>query len=72
MRRQEKNIATIKSNGDSDKEEPVKGAIDMNEFLLLAVVVVYLAIKPTPQRADEITASRPESSEISRPSSYVP
>jgi len=31
----------------------------MNEFLLLAVVVVYLAIKPTPPRADEeITASR--------------
>jgi hypothetical protein len=47
----------------------------MNEFLLLAVIVVYLAIKPPPQRADEeITVSRPqkESSEVSRTSSYVP
>jgi len=43
----------------------------MNEFLLLALIVVYLAIKPSPQRADEeITAQRPqsESSEVSRTS----
>ena len=41
----------------------------MNEFLLVAVIVVYLAIKPTPQRADEeITAQRleREASEVRR------
>ena len=47
----------------------------MNEFLLLAVVVVYLAIKPPPQRTDEEIAASPaqsKSSEVSRTSSYVP
>ena len=29
----------------------------MNEFLLLALVIIYLAIKPPPQRADEKIAS---------------
>ena len=33
----------------------------MNEFLLLAIIVVYLAVKPVPQRADEnISLSRPQ------------
>jgi hypothetical protein len=31
----------------------------MNEFLLLAVVIIYLAIKPPPQGTDEeVTSSR--------------
>ena len=33
----------------------------MNEFLLLAIIIVYLVVKPPPQRADEnIPLSRPQ------------
>jgi hypothetical protein len=46
----------------------------MNEFLLLAVIVVYLAIKPPLQRTDEEIAASPaqgKSSEVSRASAPV-
>ncbi len=33
----------------------------MNEFLLLAIIIVYLVVKPPPQGADEnISLSRPQ------------
>jgi hypothetical protein len=43
----------------------------MNEFLLLAVIVIYLAIKPPSQQADERITSSPTqetSAEASRTS----
>jgi hypothetical protein len=46
----------------------------VNEFLLLAVIIIYLAIKPPPQRADEKIASSPiqeSSTEASKTSAPV-
>jgi hypothetical protein len=42
----------------------------MNEFLLLAVIIIYLAVKPPPQRADE-KITQETSNEASRTSAQA-
>jgi hypothetical protein len=47
----------------------------MNEFLLLAVIIIYLAIKPPAQRADEkitLSPTQEMSNKASRTSAPAP